>query len=1045
MYHPLLPTKRGTRAASSNPLIKGGGAASGATKDSLNKKKEGLLARLASIPGEAAKDVAGVGKSSLLIALDALTRGSQGVKGLAYGKGPEESLRNAWRGLTKQQQLRFDQAITQDKNTKWKGVTGFLGNLAGDIVLDPTTYVTLGTGTTARAALSGVKNELGEAAAKSLAAKGLLKSGLDRAQVEAAVLANLAKVGTREVSEKAVRNQLRALERGAAGGIKIGGRTTIKGSSLGATGRAITESRPGAAAMRTIGRSPVGSAGRTLRSWFVTNAGVKDAVGKQAGTQYGELKRFFDAQASNATEDSVVRMTAAGRKLKGADLEAVTDALEDASMVGALTTAQRKLYNAVDAERSALTPLQVKAGVLPEGIRNTKSYFARVATPKGEKLFNTIKGRDLATRLFKFPNVESLGIDMKQGFRHSRRFMPDAKVREVNDALVEKFNDAGIYVKPGTKFFQEDPIAAFGGRAEAAQRSVARSDFVSRLGSVTTDKGAPLVLRPARGSPAERAEVLAEVAQLRKTINRAQVSGAKAVGGLTESRKAGGDVLRRLDLAQGKVRAQETIDAQKARLAELRDQLKTPSDSKIMAALPESVRKSYVVTTFNGERIAVHSSVKKDLEAMEELLSSDEALKGLAQTLNQVNALWKGMATVLPVSGGFFSRNATTNIVAAWLKGLNNPLRYKQAQRIQLAAMRGRRAGEVGGTLSGKDRELWDLARKWGVLEGGSQIQDVGNVVLDANLGKAGTSLQKAKNLGPIRIGRKINSAVENNARLALFIDQMAKHGDPEQAARTVKEALFDYGDLTAVERKVFRNVMGFYTFTRKNIALQARELARQPGKASALEHFRQALISSAEGELPEGTEVPAYLQKEGGFLLPSGLAKVLKPGSQGPTFLSPDIGITAAAKTVDPFVQAAKALMPGGDRVDTMETARGLLNVPSGPIPAAVQALMERATGRDTFTGAPSSDSLQKLLLEGLIPGIRKADKARLDIGDRNIASFLGGIRTTEVDEKKERAELYRQIDAIQRRIQEIKRAGGKVPTVKEMKAGGSSNPLLR
>lgn len=1041
MGNPLLP-KGGSPArggASSNPLIKGASSGKGVvTKDDLKRRKQNALSRLASIPGEAVKDIAGASKSSLVRILDTLDRPVQGIKGLAFGKGPGESLSEAWKGLSGKRRFSIEQALTQDEDAKLKGIGGFAANFAGDVLLDPLTYATLGTSAVAKVGLKNVGKALGAETAEAVSKGGLKAAGVSREAAKDALRPLVA-------DEKILARQIKALEKGATGGVKVGGRTIIKGSSLGKTGRAITEARPAAATLKLIGKSPVGSVGRGLRSAFITHAGVKDAVGKEAGTQFGELGRMADAQASNATEDSVVRMAAAGRKVKGADRTAVTDALHDPSLVPTLSDKARKLYEAVDAERAALTASQLASGVLPEGIRNTKSYFARVMTPEGQKILGTLEGRELATRLFKAPNVESLGLDMKQGFRHARRFMPDAHVREVNEALVAKFKGAGIDVKDGTKFFDEDPIAAFGKRAEAAHRATARSDFATKLGSVKTDKGAPLVVRSGRGTPAERAEILAEITELRKEIQKAQVAKAKATGGLVESRKAGGDVLRRLGHAQGKVGADEALEANKARLKELRDAGKRQTDAEVKAALPENVRADYVVTTFNGERLAVHHSVKKDLEAMEELLSSDEALKGLAQSMNRVNALWKGIATVLPVSGGFFSRNAHTNIFAAWLKGLKNPIRYEQAWKMQRAAMQGRRAGEIGGKLTGKDRELWDLARKWGVLEGGMQIQDVGNTVLDANLGKAGTLTQKAKSLAPIRAGRKINSAVENNARLALFIDQMAKHGDPEQAARTVKEALFDYGDLTPVERKVFRNVMGFYTFARKNVALQAKELARQPGKAAAIEHFRQALVGAAEGELPEDTEVPAYLQEAGGFLLPRGVANVLSPGSEGPTFLQPDIGPTAAAQTLNPFIKAAQALIPGGEHMDTTKIARELLNVPSGPIPAAVQALSERATGKDSFTGAPSSDSLQKALLEGLVPGIRKTAKAQKDIGDRNLASFLGGIRATDVTDAKERAELYRQLDALARRIAEIKRSGKDVPTVNDLKgSGGGSNPLL-
>ena len=1275
MGNPLLPGGSPAQGGGSkNPLLQESAAGTKAkTKASLKKQKKNALQRLASVPGEVGKDVAAAGKSALTIGLDILDRPVQGVKGLAFGKGPSKGLQEAWKGLSGQKRFTVEQALTQDEDAKLKGVGGFAANLVGDVILDPLTYLTVGTSAVAKVGLKNVGKTLGAETAQAVAKSGVKGAGLSREAIETALRPIVS-------DPKILARQVKALEKGGAAGIKIGGNTVIKGSNLGAAGRAVTEARPAAAALRAVGRSPLGAAGRGLRTAFIPHAGVKDQVGKEAGTLYGEKIRLSEAAASNATEDSVVRMAAPGRKLDVATKATVTDALHDPSLVPTLSAPARKLFDTVDAEREALTTSQLAAGVLPEGIRNTKGYFARAATPEGEKIISqalgTSRGGALAARLFKAPSAESLGIDMKQGFRHARRFMPDAHVREVNEALGERFREAGFDVKPGTKFFHEDPIAAFGNRAQAAHRAVARNGLVDSLSEVTTDEGAPLVARGGKHSPAAEAELRSALADARRELVATRLKAAKAAGAareaasaagfargrvrvagqrgadavgeatvaaetarkaakaaeseaskaeaaveaamrrqaaaegaLKESRKAGGDVLRRLDhtkaatddpyaamkamaakaaasggkdeagdaaveaarkallakhpgeplvkLFRGEgeaaqsggsifahrvedarkhagpggrvievevpqsvadkaladatraghrggkglayelpgewvnvatkaptdvkaVQAEATkaaadlasaeakfaksearlvearkaadraikreeitaarkvsddaLQAQRDRIKELEEQLRPPTDDEVLSRIPEAVRGAYVPTTFNGERIAVHQSVKKDLEAMEDLLSSDEALRGLAQGMNRVNAMWKGMATVLPVSGGFFSRNAETNIFAAWLKGLKDPRRYSHAMRIQRAAAGGRKAGQVGGSLTGKDRELWDLARKWGVLEGGLQVQDIGNVALDANLGQAGTRVQKAKNLAPIRAGRKINSAVENNARLALFIDQMAKHGDPEQAARTVKEALFDYGELTPIERKVFRNVMGFYTFARKNTALQAKALVASPGKFSAIEHFRQALLGAAEGELPEDTEVPAYLQKAGGFLLPRGVADIVAPGSEGPTFLQPDIGPTAAANTLDPFIQAARALVPGGENINTADVARSLLSVPSGVIPAGVQALMERSTGKDSFTGSPSSDPLQKLLAEGLIPGIRKIEKAKKDLAEGNVASFLGGIRATEVDEAKEKAELYRQLDLLQKRMTELKRAGKTVPTLKDL-----------
>ena len=48
--------------------------------------------------------------------------------------------------------------------------------------------------------------------------------------------------------------------------------------------------------------------------------------------------------------------------------------------------------------------------------------------------------------------------------------------------------------------------------------------------------------------------------------------------------------------------------------------------------------------------------------------------------------------------------------------------------------------------------------------------------------------------------GRAMGSAVEHNARMAHYIHMIDRGLTPADAARSVRQTLFDYSDLTAVE-----------------------------------------------------------------------------------------------------------------------------------------------------------------------------------------------------------------------------------------------------
>jgi len=67
-----------------------------------------------------------------------------------------------------------------------------------------------------------------------------------------------------------------------------------------------------------------------------------------------------------------------------------------------------------------------------------------------------------------------------------------------------------------------------------------------------------------------------------------------------------------------------------------------------------------------------------------------------------------------------------------------------------------------------------------------------------------------------------------------------------EEAIMSAKAYLFDYGDLTPIERVYLKRMVPFYTWTRKNIPLQIKSLIQKPSKVATLEHVRHAISNSS-------------------------------------------------------------------------------------------------------------------------------------------------------------------------------------------------------
>jgi hypothetical protein len=118
-----------------------------------------------------------------------------------------------------------------------------------------------------------------------------------------------------------------------------------------------------------------------------------------------------------------------------------------------------------------------------------------------------------------------------------------------------------------------------------------------------------------------------------------------------------------------------------------------------------------------------------------------------------------------------------------------------------------------------------------------------------------------------LRAGFKVGQELEDNARVALFFDQLKKGKSYDEAGRHVQKYLFDYGDLSPFERGVAKRVMPFYTWSRKNIPLQLESLVMHPDKVNKINLAKNNIESQAE--VPYEDQVPSYIQESMPIYLP--------------------------------------------------------------------------------------------------------------------------------------------------------------------------------
>ena len=259
--------------------------------------------------------------------------------------------------------------------------------------------------------------------------------------------------------------------------------------------------------------------------------------------------------------------------------------------------------------------------------------------------------------------------------------------------------------------------------------------------------------------------------------------------------------------------------------------------------------------------VAYPSEIHRVLSKADKILSSPQEANKLLRAFDSTQNWWKKYA--LALRPAWHTRNAFGNFWNAYLiGGLTNPLRYGQAAAVQKAMHIGKGGDlqrkldlisgkkpttgvnpkfEVPGTGMTRE-EIFNEAVKRGVYESGLYGQDIAQSSLRQS------NIPGATEWVGVNKAFEAGKMVENNARLALFIDGIAKGirkaggKGPIDAAKildesaiNVRKSLFDYSDLSNVEKEAMKRLMPFYTWTRKNLPAQLRAIAEHPDRANKL------------------------------------------------------------------------------------------------------------------------------------------------------------------------------------------------------------------
>jgi hypothetical protein len=350
--------------------------------------------------------------------------------------------------------------------------------------------------------------------------------------------------------------------------------------------------------------------------------------------------------------------------------------------------------------------------------------------------------------------------------------------------------------------------------------------------------------------------------------------------------------------------------------------------------------------------------VANELEAMEKITAAGGVLD---KAFRSGLGVWKGYATA--VNPSFHIRNAVSNAYNMWLGGMR-PYKIVPAHAEAALWMHGQTKAIGKFSAEAVDKAIKD----YGITGlGHSAFGDIAGLVEDSGaLGKKGLwDATKAAN--PLskqnllqRAGRKVGTEIESTSRVALFLDYLRKHPkDPdalENAAMHVKEFLFDYNELTDFERKLRDYGAPFYTWVRKDLELQLKQLALQPQKYAHTGKLKRSLEELAPNLVPE-RERPQYLQETQAVQTP------WTTDTGNKVFANMDLPLTDLNMITSPIRQGLSMLNPLAKGVIELGTGRNLFT--GGNV--YQRSLMEPAAAPEWVTAAarhiPGADAVARLL----------------------------------------------------------------------------------
>jgi len=239
---------------------------------------------------------------------------------------------------------------------------------------------------------------------------------------------------------------------------------------------------------------------------------------------------------------------------------------------------------------------------------------------------------------------------------------------------------------------------------------------------------------------------------------------------------------------------------------------------------------------------------------------------------------------------GFINRNIMGAFFNAWLDGVSPAEMFKSVGMTRQVWARANSSANAGNPISflaaaeqlaKTDADFVNYVGllKRGVRGGGQAVtavemqQTIGGLkTLDFVFGQPGSKKVRRVTLAPwssqnvlFKGVRDANGWVEDMIRLGVGMDTLKNGGSLDDALNRIAKSQFDYSELSQFENEWVKRFVPFYTWTRKNVPYQLKQLGAHPYKYNRIMAVKRNLEL---GTKEEGV-VPDYYMEPFGIRMP--------------------------------------------------------------------------------------------------------------------------------------------------------------------------------